>query len=62
MPESLAAISPRSFPVTVLVEYQVVHDNRWVDGRWVVSGVVAAEHSGLTVCGIPFATAAAGLV
>jgi len=45
MPESLAAISPRSCPVAVLVEYQVVHDNRWIDGRWAVSGVVAAEQS-----------------
>ena len=32
-------------PGAVLVEYQVVHDNRWIDGRWVVSGVVAAEQS-----------------
>ena len=45
MPESLAATSPRSRPVSVLVEYQVVHDNRWIDGRWIVSGVVAAGQS-----------------
>ena len=43
MPDSLAAPLPRSCPVAVLVEYQVVHDNRWIDGRWVVTGVVAAE-------------------
>jgi hypothetical protein len=27
----------------VLVEYQVVRDNRWIDGRWAVTGVVAGE-------------------
>jgi hypothetical protein len=24
-----------------MVEFQAIHDNRWVDGRWVVTGVVA---------------------
>ena len=45
MPESLAESSPSSCPVSVLVEYQTVHDNRWIDGRWVVNGVVAAAPS-----------------
>ena len=31
------------FPVDVLVEHRAVHDNRWIDGRWVVTGVVASE-------------------
>ena len=43
MPDSLAATSPSSYPVAVLVEHQVVHDNRWIDGRWVVTGVVASK-------------------
>jgi hypothetical protein len=43
MPDSLAAIAPRQFPVAVLVEYQIVHNNRWIDGRWVVTGIVAGE-------------------
>ncbi len=43
MPDLLTATSPRSYPVAVLVEYQVVHDNRWIDGRWIVTGVVAGE-------------------
>ena len=43
MPDSLAATSLHSCPVAVLVEYQVIHDNRWTDSRWVVTGVVAGE-------------------
>jgi len=43
MPESLAATVPRKYPVAVLVEYQVIHDNRWIDGRWAVTGVVAGK-------------------
>jgi hypothetical protein len=43
MPDSLATAAPRNYPVAVLVEYQVVHDNRWIDGRWAVTGVVAGE-------------------
>jgi len=43
MPDSLAATPPRTYPVAVLVEYQLVHDNRWIDGRWVVTGVVASK-------------------
>jgi len=31
------------FPVAVLVEFQVIHDNRWTDGRWTVAGVIAGE-------------------
>lgn len=43
MPDSLPTTAPQQYPVAVLVEYQVVHDNRWIDGRWVVTGVVAGE-------------------
>ena len=43
MPDSLAKIAPRKYPVAVLVEFQVVRDNRWIDGRWAVTGVVAGE-------------------
>ena len=43
MPDSLAITAPRTYPVAVLVEYQLVHDNRWIDGRWVVTGVVASK-------------------
>ena len=43
MPDSLAITAPRTCPVAVLVEYQLVHDNRWIDGRWVVTGVVASK-------------------
>ena len=43
MPDSLAATVPRQYPVAVLVEYQVIHNNRWVDGRWTVTGVVAGK-------------------
>ena len=45
MQDSLTTSDRLSFPVTVLVEHQAVHDNRWIDGRWVVMGVVAAEPS-----------------
>lgn len=43
MPDSFATVVPDKYPVAVLVEYQVVDDNRWIDGRWVVAGVVAGE-------------------
>ena len=43
MPDSIATNAPRKYPVAVLVEFQVIHDNRWIDGRWVVTGVVAGE-------------------
>jgi len=41
MPDSLTEKVSQQYPVAVLVEYQAVHDNRWIDGRWVVTGVVA---------------------
>lgn len=43
MQDSLTTPGRLSFPVAVLVEHQAVHDNRWIDGRWVVTGVVASE-------------------
>ncbi|NOR40587.1 MAG: DUF3305 domain-containing protein [Gammaproteobacteria bacterium] len=43
MQDSLAAALSSTCPVAVLVEYQLVHDNRWIDGRWVVTGVVASK-------------------
>jgi len=43
MPDFPAATAARQFPVAVLVEYQAIHDNRWIDGRWAVTGVVAGE-------------------
>ncbi len=43
MQDSLTNPERLSFPVSVLVEHQAVHDNRWIDDRWVVTGVVAAE-------------------
>lgn len=42
MQDSLTTTERSSFPVAVLVEHQAVHDNRWIDDRWVVTGVVAA--------------------
>ena len=41
MPDLLTEKVSQQFPVAVLVEYQAVDDNRWIDGRWVVNGVVA---------------------
>jgi hypothetical protein len=41
MPDSLTEKVSQQFPVAVLVEHQAVHDNRWIDGCWVVTGVVA---------------------
>ena len=43
MPDSLTATVPLQYPVAVLVEYQLIHDNRWIDGRWDVTGVVAGK-------------------
>lgn len=43
MPELHTATAPLQHPVTVLVEYQSVHDNRWIVGRWAVTGVVAGK-------------------
>jgi hypothetical protein len=43
MPDSPATTMPNKYPVAVMVEFQPIHDNRWVDGRWVVAGVVAGE-------------------
>lgn len=45
MPDSLTATVPLQYPVAVLVAYHVVHDNRWIDGRWAVTGVVAGKQS-----------------
>lgn len=41
MPDSPATTIAQQYPVAVMVEFQAIHDNRWVDGRWVVTGVVA---------------------
>lgn len=41
MQDAISATGDNRFPVSVLVEYQAVHDNRWIDGRWVVTGVIA---------------------
>ncbi len=35
----------QSFPVSVLLDYVPTPDNRWQDGRWAVTGVVAAGPS-----------------
>lgn len=43
MPDTLAATAPREYPVAVLGEYQVIHGNRWINGRWAVTGVVAGK-------------------
>ena len=43
MPDSPATTVAQQYPVAVMVEFQAIHDNRWVDGRWVVTGVVAGE-------------------
>jgi hypothetical protein len=43
MPDSLVTTVHRTCPVVVLAEYQVIHDNRWIDGRWIVTGVVAGQ-------------------
>jgi hypothetical protein len=43
MQDSPDSSGRRSFPVAVMVEHQAVHDNRWIDGRWMVTGVVAGE-------------------
>jgi hypothetical protein len=34
---------PQQYPVAVMVEFQIIDDNRWVEGRWVVTGVLAGE-------------------
>lgn len=44
MPDSPAAIAARQFPVAVLVEYQAIHDNRWIDGCWAVTGEPFADN------------------
>ena len=36
----------QSFPVSVLLDYVPTPDNRWQEGRWAVTGVVAAGPSG----------------
>lgn len=43
MPDSPATTIPQQYPVAVMVEFQRVDNNRWVDGRWVVTGVVSGE-------------------
>ena len=36
----------QSFPVSVLLDYVATPDNRWQDGRWAVTGVVATAGKG----------------
>jgi len=43
MPDSPAATAPLQYPVAVMVGFQAIHDNCWVDGRWLVTGVIAGE-------------------
>jgi len=43
MPDSLTATVSLQYPVAVLLEHQVIRDNRWIDGRWAVTGVVAGK-------------------
>ena len=43
MPDSPAATIPQRYPVAVMVEFRAIQHNRWVDGRWLVTGVVAGE-------------------
>ncbi len=41
MPDSLTTPVPDAFAVSVIVEFVETPDNRWEDGRWQVTGVVA---------------------
>ena len=43
MTDSLSTPVPDSFAVSVLVEYRKARDNRWEDGHWQVTGVVAGS-------------------
>ena len=43
MTDSLSTPVPDSFAVSVLVEYRKACDNRWEDGHWQVTGVVAGS-------------------
>ena len=43
MPESLTSSVPDAFSLSVLVEYRELPDNRWEQGRWCVTGVVAGS-------------------
>jgi len=46
MQDSPAATVPQRYPVAVMVAFQTIHDNRWVDGRWLVTGVVTGMTPG----------------
>ena len=42
MPDSLTTPVPDAFSVSIIVEYVKTPDNRWEDGHWQVTGVIAA--------------------
>ena len=45
MADSFSTPVPDSFSVSVIVEYRKARDNRWEDGHWQVTGVVAGSDS-----------------
>ena len=45
MSDSFALPVPETFSVSVIVEYRKARDNRWEDGHWQVSGVVAGSEA-----------------
>jgi len=45
MSDSFALPVPDTFSVSVIVEYRKARDNRWEDGHWQVSGVVAGSEA-----------------
>lgn len=45
MPDSFSTPVPDSFSVSVIVEFHKTRDNRWEDGYWQVSGVVAGNEA-----------------
>ena len=46
MPDSIATPVPDSFAVSVIVEFRMTPGNRWQEGYWQVTGIVAGDRSG----------------
>lgn len=51
MHETSANPAPEAFDVAVVVEYRATPGNRWQEGRWQVSGVVAGSRPGNEAAG-----------
>ncbi len=46
MPDSFSTPVPDAFSLSVIVEFHKARDNRWAEGYWQVSGVVAGNQTG----------------